>query len=86
MNVFQYLRKDEIRLRLIPRKQVIEDLCCRFRGFKEFHYGTQMDTIDFILNHYNFKSLGHRCKWKEDFVTKVQKRRRVFRWSILYWL
>ena len=73
MKVFQHLRKDEIRLRLFSRKQILEDICHRFRGFKEFRHGTQMDTIDLILVHYNFNSLGHWCVWKDDFDKTIQR-------------
>ena len=75
LKVIQFLRKDEICLRKISRKQVLDDLFNRFRGFKDFRYENQMDSIDYILFRHNFKSLGHWCKWKDDFDKTIMKLR-----------
>ena len=65
--IFRYLRKQEIELRLIPRKVVLQELLCRFRGRKMNTVGNQQDTIDKILTEHGFTSIDRWCKWKEAF-------------------
>ena len=72
-DLFRNLRKEEIALRMIPRRHILDDLCNRFRGLKASRHGENKDDVDQILNHYHFKTLTHWCYWKDSFDALVAK-------------
>ena len=63
--IFRYMRNQEIELRLISRKVVLQELLCRFRGSKRNSVGNQQDFIDQILTEHGFTSIERWCTWKE---------------------
>lgn len=72
-DLFCNLRKEEIALRMIPRRNVGEDLQHRFRGIKVSRHGEKKDSIDLIIKDYHFKTLTHWCHWKDNFDMLVEK-------------
>ena len=61
------MRNQEIELRLISRKVVVQQLLCRFRGRKMNSVGNQQDFIDQILTEHGFTSIERWCTWKDAF-------------------
>ena len=64
---FVYMRRHEINLRLITRKQVLNDMWMRFRG----HKSLSDDKIDLITDTYKFQSIAKWCQWKSAFDRSV---------------
>ena len=65
--IFKYMRKQEIELRYISRRVVLQELLCRFRGSKRDSVGNGQDFIDKILTEHGFTSIERWCRWKEAF-------------------
>ena len=64
---FFMLTKKELSLREISRKDVLDDLLFRFRGYYD---PTKHDRIDLIIHQHQFSSIKRWCLWKQNLDRK----------------
>ena len=64
---FFMLTEKELSLREISRKDVLDDLLIRFRGYYD---PSKTDRIDLIIHLHQFSSIKTWCLWKQDLDRK----------------